>query len=90
MEQSEGDVTGSSQRRMVHEDLATTSTIDDIAFRLNHRESERSRLLGKIESHRRKQPDIDLVLEQTRRFFERQKIEAKLLFPNTGVAGRHK
>ena len=90
MEQSEGDVTGSSQRRMVHEDLATMSTIDDIAFRLNHRESERSRLLGKIESHRRKQPDIDLVLEQTRRFFERQKIEAKLLFPNTGVAGRHK
>lgn len=91
VDKGEVDECGSSQLQLLaYEDLATTSTVDGIAARLEHRESDRLKLLGKIESHLRRQPDIDRVLEQTRRFFERQKIEAKLLFSNGGLEGRRK
>ena len=62
--------------KLKYEDLANAPLpIHDIAMKMTLRDQEKAYLLKKIERHRMKQPDIDMVLQQTRRFIERQKLE---------------
>ena len=69
---------GDGDRKLTYEDLTDVSLpIQDIAFKMKLRDVEKEKLLYKIEQHRIRQPDIDMVLEQTRRFIERQKLEER-------------
>ena len=69
---------GDGDRKLTYEDLTGVSLpIQDIAFKMKLRDVEKEKLLYKIEQHRIRQPDIDMVLEQTRRFIERQKLEER-------------
>jgi len=62
--------------KLKYEDLANVPLpIHDIAIKMKLRDQEKEHLLQKIERYRMKQPDIDMVLQQTRRFIERQKLE---------------